>query len=247
MNETPFGAPLIEDFGMITMDINRRRALRTGLMGIGSLPLLVSGSLAQQNNFIELLDDNGKLVPNYRLPSELSIDGLPGIVWTGSATPDVILVEFFDYNCPFCRKAAVDFDPMLAKDKNLRLGLVNNAILGLGSVQAAKVQQAVLKLYGPKRAYEFHQKLLSHRGANDGPVALQITKAMGLDVAKVEAAGDGEDVITVLKRQRGLAADLGFVATPSFMLKGVGILGYPGPQTIGRMIAAIKTCDKLAC
>jgi protein-disulfide isomerase len=65
--------------------------------------------------------------------------------------------------------------------------------------------------------------------------------------AGIEAAADGEIISAVLKRQVKLASGLGFYATPSFMLSGVGILGYPGPQSTGRMIAAVRKCDKLAC
>ena len=127
------------------------------------------------------------------------------------------------------------------------MGLVNNAIIGLGSVQSAKVQQGVLKLYGPKRAYDFHKAMFAHRGANDGPVALEIAQSLGLDKAVIETAADGDDVSSVLKRQVKFASGLGFYATPSFMLNGVGILGYPGRESTSRMIAAVRKCDKLAC
>jgi protein-disulfide isomerase len=226
--------------------IDRRQVLQTG-SGLLVSPLAGLKAAAQDSRAFELIGDDGKRVANYRLPSELSLTGLPGIIWTGSATPDVVLAEFFDYNCPYCRKATGDLDAILSKYSSFRLGLVNNAIIGLGSVQSAKVQQAVLKLYGPKRAYDFHKAMFAHRGANDGPLALELARSLGLDREKIEAAADGDDVSSVLKRQVKLASDLGFYATPSFMLNGVGILGYPGPQSTGRMIAAVRKCDKLAC
>jgi protein-disulfide isomerase len=226
--------------------IDRRQVLQTG-SGLLASPLAALEAAAQDSRAFELIGDDGKRVANYRLPSELSLTGLPGIIWTGSATPDVVLAEFFDYNCPYCRKATADLDAIVSKDSSFRLGLINNAIIGLGSVQSAKVQQAVLKLYGPKRAYDFHKAMFAHRGANDGPLALELARSLGLDREKIEAAADGDDVSSVLKRQVKLASDLGFYATPSFMLNGVGILGYPGPQSTGRMIAAVRKCDKLAC
>ena len=229
------------------MSFTRRGILAASLCSIATLPFSARVSSAQENNLFPLIGDDGKPVANYRLASELSIDALPGVVWAGSATPDVILVEFFDYNCPFCRKAAGDLDAILAKDGNFRLGLVNNAILAVGSVQVAKVQQAVLKHFGPKRAYDFHRKMFERRGVNDGPAALQVARSLGLDVARVEAAADGEDVISVLQKQRKLAENLGFAATPSFMLNGVGILGYPGPKSMGRIIQAVRKCDTPVC
>jgi predicted DsbA family dithiol-disulfide isomerase len=74
-----------------------------------------------------------------------------------------------------------------------------------------------------------------------------MARSLGLDREKIEAAADGDDVSSVLKQQVKLASGLGFYATPSFMLNGVGILGYPGAQSTGRMLAAVRTCDKLAC
>ena len=229
------------------MKISRRNFIGASLAGLGGVSFSATHGVAQESSWFPLVGDDGKPIANYRLPSELSMEGLPGVIWTGSETPDVILVEFFDYNCPFCRKASADLDAILGKDKNVRLGLVNNAILSLGSVLSAKVQQAVLKLYGPKGAYEFHRKMFDRRGLNDGLAALQVAKSLGLDAARVEAAADGEDVISVLQRQRKLAENLGFAATPSFMLNGVGILGYPGPKTMARVISTIRKCDKPVC
>jgi protein-disulfide isomerase len=229
------------------MLINRRAIVRAGFGLLASSTFAARRAAAQDSRAFDIFGDDGKRVANYRLPSELSLTGLPGVTWVGSASPDVTLVEFSDYNCPYCRKAAPDLDALVTKDTSFRLGLVNNAIIGLGSVQSAKVQQAVLKLYGPKRAYEFHKAMLAHRGGNDGPVALEIAQSLGLDRVGIETAADSEIVASVLKRQVKLASDLGFLATPSFMLNGVGILGYPGRESTARMIAAVRKCDKLTC
>jgi protein-disulfide isomerase len=229
------------------MIATRRNMLHAGFGALASAALAPRNAAAQDSRPFNLVGDDGKRVANYRLPSELSITGLPGVIWSGGASPDAIMVEFFDYNCPYCRTASSDLDRLVSQDGNFRLGLVNNAIIGLGSVQSAKVQQAVLKLHGPQRAYEFHKAMFAHRGANDGPVALEIAQSLGFDRAKIEEAADGDDISSVLERQVKLAGSLGFNATPSFMLNGVGILGYPGPQSTGRMIASVRKCDKLAC
>ncbi len=56
------------------------------------------------------------------------VETLPGVVWTGSATPGVTLIEFFDYNCPYCRKAMPDIHALVRSTPDLRVGLVNNPI-----------------------------------------------------------------------------------------------------------------------
>ncbi|MDF2119640.1 DsbA family protein [Roseiarcaceae bacterium H3SJ34-1] len=205
------------------------------------------GADPSDNNLYPLKDDQGKPVVNYRLTSTLTTDGLPGVLWTPSESPDVILVEFFDYNCPFCRKAARDLDGMRAKDKDFRIGFVQNAILGLDSFQAARVSLAVLKTEGPQAAYALHNDLLAQRGVVSGISALKAVGRLGFDVAKIEAVADEADMGAILKRHISLAENLGFSATPSFMLNGVGVLGYPGPKAMKKMIAAVRSCDELVC
>ena len=153
------------------------------------------------------------------------MEGLPGVVWTGAQHPDVILVEYFDYNCPFCRKAEGDLDTLLRMNPGLKLGLVNNPILSLGSVQAAKVQQAVLRTAGPAKAYAFHQAVYAKHGPIDGPLSLQVVGEIGLDVHAIEAAADLPQVGAVIKRQADLAQSLGFEGTPACSWGNSGVLG----------------------
>ena len=207
---------------------------------------LVAVRTAFADEFV-LRGDDGQPVQNIRIPSELSPTNLPGIVWVGPEQADATLIEFFDYNCSWCRKAVTDLDALLKKDKSFRLGLVNYAVFGIGSVQAAKAQQAVLKLYGPARAYAYHQAMFARRGRNDGQSALATVASLGLDVAKVTDAADGDDVTRVMTRQAKLAEALGFNATPSFAMNGAGFLGYPGPRAIAGMIKSVRSCEKIAC
>ena len=224
-------------------DSTRRTILATGLAFAGAS---LTGPRARADE-LALRGDDGHPVQNIRIPSELSPLALPGIVWIGPERADATLIEFFDYNCPWCRKAMTDLDAILKKDKSFRLGLVNYAVFGIGSVQAAKVQQAILKLYGPTRTYAYHQAMFSRRGKNDGQSALATVASLGLDVAKVTDAADGDDVTRVMTRQAKLAEALGFNATPSFAMNGVGFLGYPGPRAIAGMVSSVRACEKIAC
>lgn len=224
-------------------DTTRRTILATGLAFSATS---LTGSPARADEFI-LRGDDGQAVQNIRIPPELSPTNLPGIVWIGPDQADAMLIEFFDYNCSWCRKAVTDLDELLKKDKAFRLGLVNYAIFGIGSVQAAKVQQAVLKLYGPARAYAYHQAMFARRGRNDGQSALAVVASLGLDVAKVTDAADGDDVTRVMTRQAKLAEALGFNATPSFAMNGIGFLGYPGPRAIAGMVDSVRSCEKITC
>ncbi len=228
------------------MTTERRRIL-VGLLTSAAAGLGPRSALSQAGSLFPFEDDRGRQVYNYRLPSDLSVEGLPGVLWTGARTPEVILVEFFDYNCPYCRAAANDLDALLRTVPTLRLGLVNNAVLSPGSVQAAKIQQAVLRSSGPDTAYRFHRRLYETRGTIDGPMALAALSELGLDAKAIESAADLPQIGEVVRRQRKLAEALGFAATPSFMLGSIGLLGYPGPAALARAVAAFRHCDKLVC
>lgn len=224
------------------MNINRR--IFIGTLVAVSVPQ--ARAIAQDDRYT-IVGDDGKSLPNYRVPSHLSIDGLPGVIYAGARGADVLIVEFHDFNCPYCRRAAVDIDALLRKDRNLRLALVNTASLSVGSVQAAKVEQAVLKHYGPVRAFEFHRKVFARRGVIDGLAALQVAQDMKLDRAKIETEADGEIVGSVVARHRALADALALNATPSFVIGSTGILGYPGPRALARMVAEMRKCDRPVC
>jgi protein-disulfide isomerase len=191
-------------------------------------------------------DDGGPLM-NFRIPAELDPATLPGIVWAGAKSGDVVLYEWFDYNCGYCRKAAADLDAMLKRDPKLRLGLINNAILSIGSVQAAKVQQGLLRLNGPAAAYDFHLRMFQRHGQNDGVAALDVVADMGLDAKKVADSANAQSVTEAMTRQARLAQSLGMPMTPSFAITGVGILGWPGAKSMQAIIASARKCDHPAC
>jgi protein-disulfide isomerase len=223
------------------------RTRRQALSLIGALPLLAGAARGQEEQEYSLRGDDGAAIRNFRIPAELDPATLPGIVWSGAKSADVVLYEFFDYNCGFCREAARDLDEILGDDKNLRFGLINSAILSIGSVQAAKVQQAVLRLHGPRVASEFHARMFGRRGQRDGASALAVARDMGLDPKKVEESGDSSAVTGVLTRQARLAASLGMEMTPSFAIAGVGFLGWPGKSALQGIVANARKCDHPVC
>jgi protein-disulfide isomerase len=221
---------------------SRREALRL----IGAFPLVASARAAE-TQWYPLKADNGAEVPNFRVSAELDPAGVPGIVWRGPQSGDVVLYEFFDYNCPYCRQAARELDVLAAKDPHLRIGLLNNAMISPGSIQVAKVQQALLRLHGPKIAYDFHSRMFARKGQNDGLAALDVVRAMGLDAAKIEQSADSDVVASVLKRQAQLASSLGMNVTPTFVVAGAALMGWPGAGALKAIIASAHKCGLPVC
>lgn len=209
---------------------------------------IFSTPLHAQDAWFALKGEDGTPVANHRVPVELEsqIESLPGIVVVGNPHGDVTLVEFYDLNCPYCRKAAEDVGALMQADKELRLVLVPFPVLGIPSIAAARVELAVAKLV-PDRFYEFHRKIYAGRGVVDGNRALAVAKDLGLTSPRAIAAANEDSVSDAMKAHVRLGDQMGLVATPSFVVKGVAILGHPGRDALAGIVRAIRACDKVVC
>ena len=215
---------------------------RAALAGLGAAAFAARAAAQDK----PLMGDDGKPAVAWRLPSEIGLDA-PGVIVVGGRSPDVIVTEFFDYNCPWCKKSARDIDAFVTKDREFRLRLVQNAILSLGSVQAAKVVVAAQMTAGDASAYALHMKLLSARGQVDGLVALAAAEGLKLDRKAIEDRADSDAMRTAIKRHVAMASSLGMEATPSFAINGMGVGGWPGPKTLQRIVKAVRACDAIVC
>ena len=209
---------------------------------------IFSTPLHAQDAWFALKGEDGTPVANHRVPVELEsqIESLPGIVVVGNPHGDVTLVEFYDLNCPYCRKAAEDVGALLQADKELKLVLVPFPVLGIPSIAASRVELAVAKL-APDRFYEFHRKIYAGRGVVDGNRALAVAKDLGLTSPRAIAAANEDSVSDAMRSHVHLGDQMGLVATPSFVVKGVAILGHPGRDALAGIVRAIRACDKVVC
>lgn len=215
---------------------------RAALVGLAAASVATAAAASDK----DLLADDGRPAVTWRLPSEIALEA-PGVVTVGGTRPDVIVTEFFDYNCPWCKKSARDIDVFVAKDRDFRLRLIQTAILSLGSVQAAKIVIATQMSAGDAKAYALHLALLGARGAVDGQTALGQLDRLKLDRAGIETRADSEETRVALKRHIAIARALGMEATPSFAVNGRGVAGWPGPQTLARIVKAVRACDAIVC
>lgn len=211
---------------------------------------LAQGARAQNEHFwFPLKADDGSPVANYRVPAELEsqIERLSGIVIVGNPRGDVTLTEFYDLNCPYCKKAAHDIADLVKSDPKLRLVLVPFPVLGVPSIQAGRVEFVLAKLATPQQFFEFNRRIFSGRGVVDGARALAVAKALGFRSDQLVKAADEEAVTQAMIANVQLGNSLGLAATPAFVIKGVAILGYPGKKTLTDIIKAIRSCDKIMC
>lgn len=212
---------------------------------------LLAAPLAAQadEGYYPIKADDGTIIANHRVPVEIEsqIDKLPGIVSVGNPHGDVTLVEFYDVNCPFCRAASADIDAMLQTNKELHLILVPFPVLGIPSIQGTRVELAVAKLTSAQNFYKFHRMLDASRGTVDGSRAMAAAQAIGLDAQRVLKAANDDKLADVMTAHVKLGDALAIQATPGFVIKGVAIVGYPGPKALGAVIAAVEKCGAVIC
>ncbi len=193
--------------------------------------------------------DDGAIIANHRVPAELesAIEKLPVVVVAGNPKGKVTLYEFYDLNCPYCRKASADIDELLRAHRDLRLVLVPFPVLGIPSILAARVEYAVARLASPKQFYEFHRRVYAGRGVIDDKRAFAAAEALGLDTTKVREIASEDSFAQAMTAHVRLGDALGIQATPGLVIKGVAIVGYPGKAALERVVKAAQRCGKVLC
>ena len=133
----------------------------------------------------------------------------------GNPDGDVTVVEFFDYNCPYCRRAKPAIQDLLAFDPNVRLVYREWPILGDGSVFAAK---AALASRNQGKYEEFHWAMMGMTGRAEEASVLRIAKEIGLDIEQLQADMESAEIEEHIQTSMRLTQSLGFSGTPSFVI-----------------------------
>jgi protein-disulfide isomerase len=211
---------------------------------------MLSGTCAQPaRSELKIIADDGRPIANRRITPEFgkAVEKLPGIVVVGNPKGDVTLAEFYDLNCPYCRRASADIDGLLRTDGKLRVILVPFPVLGIASIQAARVELAVRQFATPQQFYEFHRRIYAGRGVIDANRALAAARELKLDEARQIAAGDSDSVTETMKAHVRLGNALNLMATPSYVIQDVAIIGHPGRNALKSLIDAVRRCGKIVC
>jgi protein-disulfide isomerase len=163
----------------------------------------------------------------------------PHQVVLGNPQGNVAMVEFFDYNCGFCKRALPDMLTLLKTDPDLKFVLKEFPVLGEGSVEAAHVAVAArMQDVTGKKYIEFHQKLLGGRGPADKARALAVAKEVGFDVARIEKDMNSDEVKKTIDEDMKLADALGVNGTPSYVVGNEVVVGAVGLDALKEKIAA---------
>jgi protein-disulfide isomerase len=164
----------------------------------------------------------------------------PASMVLGNPEGDVTLVEFFDYNCGYCKRAVDDLAMLLETDPNLRVVLKEFPILSEGSVEAAKGSVAAAN---QGRYRDFHFGMLRGRGVNDGARALQLAEELGLDMERFRADMKSAQTEELITGTQTLASEIGIQGTPAYIVGSTLVPGAIGVEGLREVIAETRATN----
>ena len=148
----------------------------------------------------------------------------PGSPFIGNLNSDITIVEFFDYNCGYCRRGFADVTKLINTDSNLRIVFKEFPILSKDSELASRV---ALAAHEQGKYWELHRELISTRGTVDQSIALKAAKRLGLNMAKLRSDMNSPKIKDEIERVKKLANNLGILGTPHFFVGDRSVPGAP--------------------
>ena len=210
-------------------DPGRTRREALGLLGAGA-GLLAGGAIARPA-FAQRSDD---------VLTEALVLRDPEIPAAGNADGDISIVEWFDYNCPYCRKIAPEIQQVVQDDGKVRFVLKDWPILGEVSKFAARM--ALAAKYQDK-FMPAHEAMIGVSSKLTEPRIRELLAAAGIDMDRLnrDATANAKAIDTILARNNDQALAFGFKGTPSFI---VGKFRVPGILSMAQFEMVIADARK---
>ena len=165
----------------------------------------------------------------------------------GNPKGSITIVEFFDYNCGYCKRALDDLDRLMKDNKDLRVILRDFPILSPNSVQASIIAIAAHEQFPGEKFWEFHRKLLATKGTVGKDQALDVAKSMGADMDKLAKDAAKPEVKAAIRGSDEVAKGLSLNGTPSYILGDDVLIGAVGYDEINTKIGNVRKCGKAMC
>ncbi len=191
---------------------------------------------------VKILRDRDAAAEKKRVSEALSnqrqlLEHDPNAPEIGNPDGDVTVVEFFDYNCPYCKRTAPELARLLASDGKVRVVLREWPILSQGSRFAARAALAARK---QGKYAEFHEALMGMRGKVDEASTMKAARELGLDTDRLRADMNAPEVDEHLQTTASLAKALGISGTPSFVIGDALAPGFIDAGQFASMVAAAR-------
>ena len=175
--------------------------------------------------------------------NKASIFSRPGDFVYGNAKGDVTVVEFFDYNCGWCKKAIDDVVKLTKADPKVRVVMKEFPIFGEASSLAAKAAMASVK---QGKYWEFHTALMREKQVTKENL-FPIAEKVGLNVAKLKTDMADPKLEEALKETTQIAQALGIEGTPGFIVDSKINVGYLPAEGLQQMIGEIRKAGCQMC
>lgn len=156
--------------------------------------------------------------------------------WAGNPNGDVVLVEFFDYACPYCRASKADVDRLLAEDKNLKVVYRDFPVLGPASDEAAL---ASLSAARQGRYKAFHNAMFAAGRPSHEKVISAVRQAR-LDEVQTARDLNSAALKTEIGKNLDLGRALGLTGTPAYVIGNRILSGAVGYEEIKKAIAEAR-------
>ncbi len=163
----------------------------------------------------------------------------PDLPVAGNPQGRVVIVEFFDYRCPYCRRMAEPIKELLAAEKDVKLVRRDWPILGPPSVVASRAALAA-RAQGARQYDAFHEALMAARVQLDENSIFQIARASGLDTDRLRRDMESPRVAAILQKNDALARALAFTGTPGFAIGDALVPGAVDLRTLKNLVAEAR-------
>ncbi len=203
-----------------------KRAL-LAVLALGWLPTIASSQEIQQ----------------ITVAGERSILAKPNIEITSARNPDVTIVEYFDYNCPFCRRLAPTLRLLIAGDKKIALIYKDWPVLGDVSVYAAR---CALAAQWQGKYFVAHDALLGGSGLSQDDQVDALLQSAGINVKRLkkDLSSHAQDITAVLARNDHEAHALELRGTPGILVGRQLVSGFADLSFFQKLVAEVRSESK---
>lgn len=159
----------------------------------------------------------------------------------GNPEGDVVLVEFMDYRCGYCRKAYDEVNELVESDGNIKLVVKEFPILGEASLLSAQFAIAVKVLHGDAAYEAAHDALIALRGEPTQDTLARLAQDLGHEPQPILAKMGAPDVNDIIKSNHALADKMEITGTPTFVLKSMMLRGYLPLEAMREVVDEVRT------
>ena len=234
LNDPNFIAALADAVKKQTSDDHIREVVKDYLVKNPEVMLEVQEAL---NNKIEQKNTENRSSTITGMKDEIFNSSDDGIL--GNPNGKISLVEFFDYNCGYCKKSYPDIQALIKGDTDLRVVLKDFPVLGDDSVKAHIVARAFMKLM-PMKFAAFHNQMMTSDGRANEEKAIKIAVKLGVDEKQLRQTMKDPDIQQVFMKNGKLAYLLDINGTPSYILGNEVLVGAVGENILKKKITLLE-------